>query len=132
MTLLAIKKFLQHSWSWLKNNWKIPLLLLWTLFVYVTSRRNTQAMKDVIESNKNAHKKEIEAINNAHADKVLKLKNLHEKFEKTLSDVEKNFSQQKKELTKKQAEEIKKIVIKSKGQPEVIKKQIQEEFGIEF
>ena len=63
MSWVVFKAGFLKSWSWLKHNWKVPLVVIWSIFIYVTSRRNTDALKEALKTNKEAHKKEVEVIN---------------------------------------------------------------------
>ena len=47
-------------------------------------------------------------------------------------ELENKYLQQEKQLSEMQKEEVKQIVIKSKGNPNEIKKRIQKEFGFQF
>ena len=132
MTWLLFKTWTSKSWSWLKHNWKIPLLVVWSVMVYIFSRRNTEALKQVLELNKKSHREEIEAINRAHKDEIIKLRNLQLKYRDTISKLEKEFDIQNKELSEKHIEDVKEIVIKSKGNPNEIIRKIEDDFGIKF
>ena len=67
-----------------------------------------------------------------HKDEILRLKGLQEQYVKTIQELEGKFKAQEKQLSKKQVEDVKDIVIKSKGNPEEIKRKIEDEFGIKF
>lgn len=132
MTWILIKDYAERSWAWLKTHWQVPFLVVWSIVVYLFTRRNTDALIDVIEAKETSHKKEVEALKRSHKDEILKLKGLQAEYVKTIKELEASFEQQKKELSKKQVEDVKKIVIKSKGNPEEIKRKIENEFGIKF
>jgi len=132
MSWLVFKTGALKTWSWLKHNWKIPLVILWSIIVFIFSRRNSAALKQVIELNKNAHKEEIETINRLHREEIIKLKKLQSQYKSTIIKLEKEFKDQNKELSKKHIEDVKKIVIQSKGNPEEIIKKIENDFGIKF
>ena len=132
MTWALIKEYAENSWIWLKANWQVPFLVVWTLVVYIFTRRNTDALSDVLKIKEESHKKEVEALKKSHKDEILKLKGLQSKYIDTIKSLEKSFQEQQKELSKKQVEDVKEIVIKSKGNPEEIKRKIENEFGIKF
>ena len=132
MTWILIKEYTERSWTWLKTHWQVPFLVVWSVVVYLFTRRNTDALIDVIEAKETSHKKEVEALKRSHKDEILKLKGLQAEYVRTIKELEASFEQQKRELSKKQVEDVKKIVIKSKGNPEEIKRKIENEFGIKF
>lgn len=132
MSWLATKLFFKRTWSFLKEHWQIPFVILWTIVTVILSRRNTEALKDVISAKQNSHRKQVETLKRIHKDEILKLKNLQEEYVKTIEQLEEKFKEQEKELSEKHIEDVKEIVIKSKGNPEAIKRKIENEFGIKF
>ena len=95
-------------------------MILWTVLVYVMTRRNTDALMEVIETRKESYKKQIEVLKKSHYDELLKRDELLLLYQDAIKKIE---------LTKSQKNEIKKIVVKSKGNPDEIKKKIQDQFG---
>lgn len=128
----AIKLSLGRAWSWLKAYWQVPFFVLWTMATYFITRRNTDALLEVLDAKQKSHKREVEALKRSHKDEILKLKGLQEQYIKTIQELEDKFEEQKKQLSKKQVEDVKEIVIKSKGNPDEIKRKIEDEFGIKF
>ena len=128
----AIKLSLGRAWSWLKAYWQVPFFVLWTMVTYFITRRNTDALLEVLDAKQKSHKKEVETLKRLHKDEVLKLKNLQEEYVRTIEQLEQKFKEQDQELSEKHAEDVKEIVIKSKGNPEAIKRKIEDEFGIKF
>ena len=132
MSWLAIKLFFKKTWTFLKEHWQLPFIVLWTLVTVILSRRNTEALKDVLSAKQASHKKEVEMLKRTHRDEVLKLKSLQEQYVKTIEQLEQKFKEQDQELSEKHTEDVKEIVIKSKGNPEAIRRKIEDEFGIKF
>ena len=132
MTWVVVKSGLKKAYVWLKYNWKVPLLIAWSLFIFIVSRRNTEAMKGVLEANKKAHREEIDILNKSHREEIIKLKNLQQQYEDTILELEKEFEVQNRKLSEKHIEDVKEIVIKSRGNPEEIIRKIENDFGIKF
>ena len=101
-------------------------MVAWTIITVILSRRNTDALKDVIDAKQKSHKQEVETLKKIHKDEVLKMKNLQDEYVRTIQQLENQ------KLSEKHVEDVKEIVIKSKGNPEAIKKKIENEFGIKF
>ena len=132
MTWLSTKTFFKACWLWIRTYWQVPFIIFWTILVYLFARRNTDALLEVLEAKKSSHKDEIESLKRLHKDEILRLKGLQEQYVKTIQELEGKFKAQEKQLSKKQVEDVKDIVIKSKGNPEEIKRKIEDEFGIKF
>ena len=93
------------------------------------TRRNSDAVIEVLEAKKKSYKEQIEILKDSHNNEIIKRQSLTKKYEDTLEKIENQFRSEQKDLTKKQKNDIKEVVIKSKGDPDEIKKRIQEEFG---
>ena len=132
ITWAIFKTTLKKSWVWLKEHWQIPFLVAWTIMVYILTRRNTDAMLEVVEAKRESYKKQIEALRKSHNDEILKRNNLSKKYEEALQLMEEEFESEKRKLTESQKNAIKEVVIKSKGNTDEIKKKIQKEFGFNF
>ena len=129
MTWIVFKSSLKSAWLWLKHHWQIPFFVVWTIIVYVMTRRNSDAVIEVLEAKKKSYKEQIEILKDSHNNEIIKRQSLTKKYEDTLKKIENQFRSEQKDLTKKQKNDIKEVVIKSKGDPDEIKKRIQEEFG---
>ena len=111
MTWLAVTEFFSKSWEWLKENWKIPLVLIYTVVVWVIARGNTDALKDVLEARKKAHKEEVKALRNNHKREL-------EEFRKRGEQIEEAHKQRVKEITS--------------ANPDKIREKIEKEFGFKY
>lgn len=132
MTWVLFKSSASKAWLWLKQHWQIPLLVVWTLAVYILTRRNTDAMLEVIGAKRDSYRKQLEVLRRTHNDEIIKRNNLSRRYEETLEELEKQYEIAKRKLTESQKNDIKEVVIKSKGNSDEIKKKIQKEFGFNF
>ena len=132
MSWILIITSLKKCYIWLKEYWQVPFIVFWTILVYVVTRRNTDALVEVIHSRKESYKKQIETLKKSHADELLKRDKLLVTYQDAIIELESKYLQQEKQLSETQKEEVKQIVIKSKGNPDEIKKRIQKEFGFQF
>ena len=74
----------------------------------------------------------ISVSRESHNDEILKRDKLFQRYENALQEVEEKFKEKEKELTESHKREIKEVVTKSKGDPDEIRKRIEEEFGFKF
>tara|TARA_R100001510_G_C7653604_1_gene211902 strand:- start:2695 stop:3099 length:405 start_codon:yes stop_codon:yes gene_type:complete len=132
MKWLAIKTAVCKSWLWLKEHWQFPILLLWTIFVFVFSRRNSEAMLEVMEAKKNSYRKQITILNEKHATEILKRDQLIDQYHEAVEKIEEDFKKKSKELTVKQKNTIKEIIIDSKGDPDAVKAEIENIFNFTY
>jgi len=89
-------------------------------------------MSEVIAAKRESYEKQIQVLKETHNDEILKRDDLIEEYEKSLQRVEKDFKEKEKELSEIQKNEIKELIIKSKGNPDEIRKRIEKEFGFKF
>ena len=123
---------LKEAWIWLKAHWQIPFLLAWTIVVWVLTRRNSDAIIEVLEAKKKSYEKQIEVLNETHADELLKRDKLLDQYNETVKKIEDEWKLGKLKLSKEQQEGIKKFVLESKGNPDEIKKKIEDAFGFTY
>ena len=132
MTLLVFKTFLAKSWIWLKEHWQLPFLIAWSVVVWLFARRNTNAIIEVLEAKRNSYKRQVEVLRGSHNTEILKRQGLTKEYEKALEKVEREFAKKELSLSEKQKTDIKKMIAMTKGNPDEVKKKIEEEFGIKF
>ena len=90
VTWLAIKTFFKKAWVWLKHNWKVPLIIIYTLVLWLLFRQKDAAYK-VLEVRNESYKAQIDVINNAHEEEIRKRNEILEKYNETIREVEKEF-----------------------------------------
>jgi len=132
MSWILFRNWCSRAWLWLREHWQIPFLVAWSVLIWVLTRRNTDALVEVIEAKRQSHKEQLEVLTSTHSDELLMRDNLVKKYEDTLENVEEKLAIEKKNLTESQKNEIKEVVRASKGNPDEIKKRIEKEFGIKF
>ena len=126
--LVPIKKAL----VWLKENWHFPFLTFWTLGVWMLTRRNTQAMEEVIEAKDDSHKKEVKVLNTSHSEELSERDELLEKYLKTVEDIENRNKSYRIKLREEERARVKEIVENAKGDDNEIRSKIQDLFGITY
>jgi len=129
---ILFKTSCSKVWLWLKEHWQIPFLVVWSILIYVMTRRNTDAMMEVIEAKRESYRKQLEVLNETHNTEISRRDQIIEDYEKALEKIEEGFELKKKNLSEKQKEQIKKLIEKSKGNPDEIRKEIENQFGFKF
>ena len=132
MSWLATKVFIKKFWVWLKEYWQIPFIVVWSVAVYMFSRRNTDAIMEAFKIRKDSYKQQLDAITKAHKDEILKRENLIEEYDAALKALEQSYQEKKKEVTILHKEKVKDVIIKSRKAPEEIIQKIEKEFGIKY
>jgi hypothetical protein len=132
MTWLAIKGVGSKTFLWLKAYWQIPFLLLWTMAVYLLTRRNSDAIIDVLNAKKESYDKQIKELKTRHQSEIIDRDKLLREYHSIVERIEKKYEEQEKLLTKKEKQRVKEIIKKSKGKPDVIRKEIEKNFGFIF
>ena len=132
MTWFLIKNTIKKVWLWLKEHWQLPFLFVWSVLIYVLTRRNSDSLIEVIEAKRDSYKKQIEILRSTHNDELLKRENLIKEYEEAMNKINEEMKKEEKDLSEKQKEELKELVIKSRGNPEEIIRKIEQEFGIRY
>ena len=131
MWIIFKNKFLA-CWLWLKEHWQIPFLIVWTLLVFVMTRRNTDALIEVIQAKKQSYKDQIEVLKNSHRDEILKRDKLLQEYERNLLLLEDEFKKRNEKISEDHKKTLKDVIIKSKTNPDEIRRKIEEEFNFKF
>ena len=132
MTWVIIKTFFKKSFLWIKHHWQIPLVIAWSVVIFIISRRNTDALVEVLETRKKSYEEQIDLLKTQHQEEIFQRDKLIKQYHELVDKIEAKYKEKEKQLSKKEKVRIKEIVKKSKGKPNVIRKEIEESFGFTF
>jgi len=128
MSWLAITVFFKKAWVWLKKNWYAPVVVIYTLVLWLVFRRGDAAY-EVLKVRDKSYKEQIKAINDAHDAEIAKRNEVLKKYTEIISALEKEYAENKLTLETKKKKEIKKIVEEYKDDPAGLAKMMSEKFG---
>tara|TARA_Y100000114_G_C11565512_1_gene233866 strand:+ start:140 stop:526 length:387 start_codon:yes stop_codon:yes gene_type:complete len=121
---------LQLAWLWLKENWKIPFLIAWSIFIWIISRNNAQAAIEVLEAKKESYDKHVISLKENHKKELSERDKLVKQYHDTIKELETKYQQNKKSLSVANKKRVKEIVEQSKGDPDEIKEKIEKLFNL--
>ena len=131
LTFLTIRTFCKKAWTWLKYNWKAPLIIIYTIVLWVIFRRGDEAKK-VLKTRVESYKSQIDAINAAHAEEIKKRDQILEQYISIIEELEKEYAEDRKELDNKKKKEVKKIVEKYYNKPDELARELADKFNFEY
>ena len=102
------------------------------MFIYLVSRRNSDAIVEVLNAKKDSYEKQLNELKKRHNDEIIERDNLIKRYHEAVSLIEKKYAEKEKELTSREKKRVKQIVSESKGDPDVIKEEIEKSFGFDF
>lgn len=123
--MLQVKLF----WEWTKKNWKLMILAVWSIVVWLLSRKNAQGAIDAMKANKESYEAQIAALKSEHKLEKQRLEQLNLKYQQTIATIEQKYSIKEKELSKEKKERVKEIIEKAKDNPNEINEKIENLFG---
>ena len=123
--MLKLKLF----WAGLKKNWKLALLAVWSVVIWLVSRKNAQGAIDAMKANKESYEAQIDSLKREHKIEKERLEQLNLKYRETIATIEKKYDIKEKELSKEKKKRVKEIVEKAKDNPDEINKKIENLFG---
>ena len=132
MTWIAFKLLVKKSWLWLKTYWHFPVVLLYTLVLWVFFRKDSAAAIGVLEIRSDSYKKQIKVINENHEAEIKKKEELNKVFNETIEKVEVELKKKNETLDKNKKKRIKEIVEKHSDDPKVLAGLVKEAFGFEI
>ena len=131
LSFLTAKTALKKSWTWIKHNWYVPAVLIYTLILWLFFRRKDKAL-EVLQIRSDSYRKQIDAINEIHGKEVEKKNKILEKYGTILKELEEKYEKDNLELDSKKKEEVKKLVEEYNEKPAELAKLLAETFGLEY
>ena len=131
LTLLATKSALKKTWIWLKHNWYVPAVIVYTLVLWFLFRDKTKAL-EVLQIRSKSYESQIKTIEDSHKKEIEARDQILENYNNVLSQLEKDYEQKNMKLDKKKKQEIKKIVKEFNDRPDDLAKTLAEKFGLDY
>lgn len=116
-------------WASFKKNWKLVLLAIWSVVVWLVSRKNAQGAIDAMKANKESYESQITSLKQEHKIEKEKLEQLNLKYRETIAKIEEKYDIKEKELSREKKKRVKQIIEKAKDNPDEINKKIENLFG---
>ena len=132
MTYHAFKLLVKKSWTWLKTYWYFPIVLLYTIVLWVFFRKDAATAVGVLEIRSDSYKKQIEVINETHEAEIKKKEELNKVFNETIEKVEVELVKKNETLDRNKKKRIKEIVEKHSDEPKILAHLVKEAFGFEI
>lgn len=132
LTWLTTKVFLKKAWIWIKTHWYIPVLLAYTVSLYIFFRRDSGAIIKMMEASKESYEKQLKAVDDSYQDELNKRDDLILKYQESLKKIEEEYKIKIEDLDKKQKEEVVKIVEENKDKPDVLAKELADLLGADY
>lgn len=131
LTWEALKLFSKKAWIWCKHHWKIVAIVIWTLVVWIVSKRNSQAMMKVLETAKKSYEDEMAAVNKTHEDEIKRRDEAIEKYNSLIDSIEEKYEDDKAALTQEKKDRIRELVESHSTDKSALDDALREEFGFE-
>jgi hypothetical protein len=94
-------------WIWLRENWKVPLIVVWSIVIWALSRKNAQAAMDVLEARKESYEKQIVQLKENHKRELSERDHNIKEYHRTLEEIEKKYSDKNVKITKANKKRVK-------------------------
>jgi|TARA_R110000787_G_scaffold257222_2_gene362427 hypothetical protein len=116
-------------WAWTKKNWKLSALAVWSIFIWLVSRKNADGAIQAMKANKESYEAQIQGLKDAHEEEIQKREELHLKYQATLGKIEEKYNLKEEDFSREKKKKIKEIVKKAKDNPDEINEKIENLFG---
>ena len=131
LTLLATKSALKKTWVWLKHNWYVPAVIVYTLVLWFLFRDKTKAL-EVLQIRSKSYEGQIKTIEETHKKEIEARDQILKNYDNVLSQLEKDYEEKNMKLDKKKKQEIKKIVKEFNDRPDDLAITLAEKFGLDY
>jgi len=131
LTLLTLKSTLKKTWTWLKHNWYVPAVVIYTLVLWFLFKNKAGALK-VLEIRSKSYESQIKTIEEAHKKEIEARDQILKNYDNVLTQLEKDYEEKNMKLDTKKKKEIKKIVKEFNDRPDDLAKILAERYGIDY
>lgn len=131
LTLITLKATLKKTWAWLKHNWYVPAVVIYTLVLWFLFRNKTKAL-DVLEIRSKSYEDQIKTIEDVHRKEIEARDQILKNYDNVLTQLEKDYEEKNMKLDTKKKKEIKKIVKEFNDRPDDLAKILAERYGINY
>ena len=131
LTLLTLKSTLKKTWTWLKHNWYVPAVVVYTLVLWFLFKNKAGALK-VLEIRSKSYESQIKTIEEAHKKEIEARDQILKNYDNVLTQLEKDYEEKNMKLDTKKKKEIKKIVKEFNDRPDDLAKILAERYGIDY
>ena len=131
LTLLTLKSTLKKTWTWLRHNWYVPAVIVYTLVLWFLFKNKAGALK-VLEIRSKSYESQIKTIEEAHKKEIEARDQILKNYDNVLTQLEKEYEEKNMKLDTKKKKEIKKIVKEFNDRPDDLAKILAERYGIDY
>jgi len=131
LTLLTLKSTLKKTWTWLRHNWYVPAVVVYTLVLWFLFKNKAGALK-VLEIRSKSYESQIKTIEEAHKKEIEARDQILKNYDNVLTQLEKDYEEKNMKLDTKKKKEIKKIVKEFNDRPDDLAKILAERYGIDY
>ena len=131
LSWLSAKMALKKAWVWSKHHWKIIAIAVWTVLIWIVSRKNSRDMMNVLETTRKGYEDEIAAINKTHNEEQRRKSEALEEYHRVIESIENQHKEARDELTLEKRARIKELVDSYKDDKEGFNRALSEEFGFQ-
>ena len=131
LTLLTLKSTLKKAWTWLRHNWYVPAVIIYTLVLWFLFKNKAGALK-VLEIRSKSYESQIKTIEEAHKKEIEARDQILKNYDNVLTQLEKDYEEKNMKLDTKKKKEIKKIVKEFNDRPDDLAKILAERYGIDY
>tara|TARA_R110000824_G_scaffold292949_4_gene481390 strand:- start:382 stop:768 length:387 start_codon:yes stop_codon:yes gene_type:complete len=116
---------------WIKHNWYVPAIILYTIVLWIFFRRKDGA-QEVLEVRNESYRKQIEAINEAHREEIEKRDKILEKYNELAGKLEEKYAGDSADLNNAKKKELKSMVEKYYDKPDELARLLADEYGLDY
>ena len=131
LTLLTLKSNFKKAWAWLRHNWYVPAVIIYTLVLWFLFKNKAGALK-VLEIRSKSYENQIKTIEETHRKEIEARDRILKNYNGILNQLEKDYKEKNMKLDTKKKQEVKKIVKEFNDRPDDLAKILAERYGIDY
>ena len=131
LTWITIKTGLKKTWAWLKHNWHAPVVVIYTVVLWVLFRRKDKA-REILEIRAKSYEEQIKELNRLHEEEVQKRNDILDEYLAIVEELEKQHDRDNEKLDQKKKKEIKRLVEEYHEKPDELARMLADRYGFVY
>jgi len=106
------------------------VLVLWSVIIWALSRKNAEAVLDVLEAKKESYDKQVVTLKENHKKELSERDKLIKQYHDTIEELEKTHMEKSIALTSTKKRKVRKIIEETRDDSDAVKEKIEKLFSL--
>ena len=115
-----------------KDNWKILLILVLTVALFLSMRKDYRSLEAAFEASKTSYEQQLSALKELHDEEIRQREEAMREYREELERINSRYEDSRAELERRREQDTERVREQFDHEPEEVKQRIIETFGFEY